>query len=130
MLTPATSRTRCVASATSGPMPSPGMSVIVWVMSREAKPNKSAIAIVASMSPDNPIARRVLANGLDHHVLEWAPSLTAPSTDGRSSAGLEANANAPVAMLLHGFMDAASTWDFVAPHLAAAGLRVIAPDLR
>ena len=33
-------------------------------------------------------------------------------------------------MLLHGFMDAASTWDFVAPHLAAAGLRVIAPDLR
>jgi len=33
-------------------------------------------------------------------------------------------------MLLHGFMDAASTWAFVAPHLVAAGMRVIAPDLR
>ncbi len=34
------------------------------------------------------------------------------------------------ALLLHGFMDAAGTWDLVAPSLAAAGLRVLAPDLR
>jgi pimeloyl-ACP methyl ester carboxylesterase len=64
---------------------------------------------------NNPITRRVSANGLVHHVLEWKS---------------EAEAAAPVAMLLHGFMDAASTWDFVAPHLVAAGFRVIAPDLR
>jgi pimeloyl-ACP methyl ester carboxylesterase len=43
---------------------------------------------------------------------------------------LEAAEDAPVAMLLHGFMDAASTWDFVAPKLVAGGFRVIAPDLR
>ena len=70
------------------------------------------------MGPHNPITRRVSANGLVHHVLEW---------NARSSAGDE---GAPVAMLLHGFMDAASTWDFVAPHFVAAGFRVIAPDLR
>jgi pimeloyl-ACP methyl ester carboxylesterase len=55
----------------------------------------------------------VPANGLTHHVLEWP-------------------ARAPVAtaLLLHGFMDAAATWDLVAPALAEAGLRVLAPDLR
>lgn len=59
------------------------------------------------------ISHRIPANGLTHHVLEW------PS-------------EAPVgtALLLHGFMDAAGTWDLVAPTLAAAGLRVLAPDLR
>ncbi len=34
------------------------------------------------------------------------------------------------ALLLHGFMDAAGTWDLVAPALAVAGLRVLAPDMR
>lgn len=34
------------------------------------------------------------------------------------------------ALLLHGFMDAAGTWDLVAPRLAEAGMRVLAPDLR
>ena len=60
-----------------------------------------------------PLSHRVPANGLTHHVLEW------PS-------------DAPVAtvLLLHGFMDAAATWDLVAPALATAGLRVLAPDLR
>jgi len=33
-------------------------------------------------------------------------------------------------VLLHGYMDAASTWDLVAPALADAGFRVLAPDLR
>jgi pimeloyl-ACP methyl ester carboxylesterase len=78
------------------------------------------------MSDDNPLARRVPGNGLEHKVLSWAPL-----TPSRSSAGQNADvADAPVAMLLHGFMDAASTWDFVAPKLTAAGMRVIAPDLR
>jgi pimeloyl-ACP methyl ester carboxylesterase len=33
-------------------------------------------------------------------------------------------------LLLHGFMDAAGTWDLVASRLADDGLRVLAPDLR
>jgi pimeloyl-ACP methyl ester carboxylesterase len=33
-------------------------------------------------------------------------------------------------LLIHGNMDAAATWDMVAPELAAAGFRVVAPDLR
>ena len=55
----------------------------------------------------------VEANGLTHHVLEWP-------------------AESPVgtALLVHGYMDAAATWDLVAPALAARGLRVLAPDLR
>jgi pimeloyl-ACP methyl ester carboxylesterase len=67
------------------------------------------------MSSDNPITRRVSANGLTHPVLEW---------------NANAGKGAPVAFLLHGFMDAASTFDFLAPRLAQAGYRVIAPDLR
>lgn len=53
------------------------------------------------------------ANGLTHHVLAWEPAEWSAS-----------------ALLLHGFNDAAGTWDLVAPRLAAAGLRVLAPDLR
>ncbi|HTJ82850.1 MAG TPA: alpha/beta hydrolase [Polyangiaceae bacterium] len=33
-------------------------------------------------------------------------------------------------LLLHGFLDSGATWDLVAPHLAAAGFEVVAPDLR
>ena len=58
-------------------------------------------------------SHRVLANGLLHHVLEWT------AAEPRATA-----------LLLHGFMDAAGTWDMVAPQLADAGLRVLAPDLR
>lgn len=36
----------------------------------------------------------------------------------------------PVVLLLHGYMDVAASWDLVAPELAGAGFRVIAPDLR
>ena len=60
-----------------------------------------------------PLSHSVPANGLAHHVLEWP-----------------AEAPRATALLLHGFMDAAATWDLVAPELAAAGLRVLAPDLR
>jgi pimeloyl-ACP methyl ester carboxylesterase len=56
-----------------------------------------------------------VANGVNQHVLEW------PSTQGGT----------PVtALLLHGFMDAAATWDLVAPALVDAGMRVLAPDFR
>jgi pimeloyl-ACP methyl ester carboxylesterase len=55
----------------------------------------------------------VQANGLEQKILAWS----------------EGDAGA-TALLLHGFMDAGSTWDLVAPHLARAGLRVLAPDLR
>jgi len=62
---------------------------------------------------------RVFANGLEHHVLEWQREA----------------AHAPVEVprtivLVHGFMDAAGTWDRVAPSLAHAGFRVVAPDMR
>jgi pimeloyl-ACP methyl ester carboxylesterase len=58
---------------------------------------------------------KVPANGLEHHVLEWEAATDPAAT---------------TALLLHGFMDAAATWDLVAPRLAEAGLRVLAPDLR
>jgi pimeloyl-ACP methyl ester carboxylesterase len=62
----------------------------------------------------SPVSHRLPANGLTHHVLEWPADSDALAT----------------AVLLHGFMDAAGTWDLVAPALATAGLRVLAPDLR
>jgi pimeloyl-ACP methyl ester carboxylesterase len=58
----------------------------------------------------------VALRGLTHRVTEW-------------SAGDPREATR-TALLLHGFMDAGGTWDLVAPHLARAGLRVLAPDLR
>ena len=61
-----------------------------------------------------PHALRVPARGLDLAVLEW-PAKGAPRGD---------------VVLLHGLQDVAATWDLVAPSLARAGLRVIAPDLR
>jgi pimeloyl-ACP methyl ester carboxylesterase len=51
-------------------------------------------------------------NGLDHHVLAWGPS------------------NGATALVVHGFQDAAATWDDVAEGLARAGLRVLVPDMR
>lgn len=56
---------------------------------------------------------RVDANGLSQSVLMWGDA-TAERT----------------ALLVHGYMDAAGTWDRVAPALAAQGLRVLAPDMR
>jgi pimeloyl-ACP methyl ester carboxylesterase len=57
--------------------------------------------------------QRLVANGLDSHVYEWAP-----------------DAWSGTALLLHGYMDAGGSWDPVATKLAKAGLRVLAPDLR
>lgn len=67
------------------------------------------------MTAFNPIGSRVLSNGLEHHLLEWR----APGSEPKGTA-----------LFLHGFMDAAATWDLVAPLVVAAGYRVIAPDLR
>ena len=58
-----------------------------------------------------PRSHFVTANRLTHHLLEW-------SDDG------------PVVFLLHGFLEHAHGWDFVAPHLAAAGFRPVALDWR
>jgi pimeloyl-ACP methyl ester carboxylesterase len=63
-----------------------------------------------------PVSHHVTANGLRHHVLEWP---------GHSREAREATV-----LLVHGFMDAAATWDLVAAPLAESGLRVLAPDLR
>jgi pimeloyl-ACP methyl ester carboxylesterase len=64
-----------------------------------------------------PTSRRLrLATGLEYHVLEWSAAAGA--------------AEAPVAVLLHGFLDHAWAWAEVAERLAAAGSRVVAPDWR
>lgn len=61
-----------------------------------------------------PRALRVPGMGLSLAALEWSAE-GSPRGD---------------ALLLHGFQDAAWSWDLVAPALAGAGLRVIALDLR
>jgi pimeloyl-ACP methyl ester carboxylesterase len=71
----------------------------------------------------NPVSLNVPANGLTHHVLCWEaspPSVALTPSDGPRG----------TALLVHGFMDAAATWDLVAPALASAGLRVLALDMR
>jgi pimeloyl-ACP methyl ester carboxylesterase len=60
-----------------------------------------------------PNVLRPTVNGLSLRVFDWAP-----------------DAWEGTLLLLHGFMDGGSTWDRVAPDLAAARLRVLAPDLR
>jgi pimeloyl-ACP methyl ester carboxylesterase len=71
------------------------------------------------MEPRPPRSLRVEANGLSLHVLAWEPpEEVAP------------RARAPVCVLLHGYMDAATSFDQIAPHLARAGFRVFAPDQR
>ena len=66
-------------------------------------------------------------NGVEHHVLEWLPPLDAPSSPPHTGCGAKP---AGTALLLHGYMDAAATWQNVAVRLAGAGLRVLAPDFR
>ena len=61
-----------------------------------------------------PTTQRVPCNGVELRVHEWAP----------------AGAPLAVAILLHGFQDQGRSFDAVAPALAEAGLRVVAPDLR
>lgn len=64
-----------------------------------------------SLVTEAPVSLRISANGLEHHVLEW-------------------NGGGRPLFLVHGYMDAAGTWDRVAPALAKAGHRVLAPDMR
>jgi pimeloyl-ACP methyl ester carboxylesterase len=59
-----------------------------------------------------PRIETVKANGLSHRVLHWGTGVGTPM------------------VLVHGFMDAAGTWDLVAEALVAGGRRVIAMDLR
>jgi len=58
-----------------------------------------------------PTDRFVEANRLRHHLLEWSDT-------------------GPTVLLLHGFLEHAHAWDFVAPRIAAAGYRVLALDWR
>jgi pimeloyl-ACP methyl ester carboxylesterase len=58
------------------------------------------------------------ANGVPYHVHEWS-SPTSPTLTHRRTV-----------VLVHGYLDAGGTWSFVAPTLAAAGFRVLAPDMR
>ncbi len=62
----------------------------------------------------SPQSLRVPGMGIELHVLEWTPPELARGT----------------CVLLHGFQDVAWSWDLVAPHLAALGYRVLAPDQR
>ncbi len=55
--------------------------------------------------------RFVTANRLRLHLLEWGE-------------------HGPTVLLLHGFLEHAHAWDWVAPHLAAAGYHVLALDWR
>lgn len=66
------------------------------------------------MLPPEPTSIVVRANGLEHHVLRWQ-ALTEPRG---------------IVALVHGFMDAAGTWDRVGPALAESGFVVLAPDMR
>jgi pimeloyl-ACP methyl ester carboxylesterase len=58
-----------------------------------------------------PRDRFIDANRLRHHLLEWGDA-------------------GPIVLLLHGFLEHAHVWDWVAPHLVGAGYRVLAPDWR
>lgn len=84
---------------------------------------------MSSLPPSR--SHRVLANDLDHRVLEWEPepSIAGPSAIA-SGGGASSGSAVRTVVLVHGFMDAAGTWDLVAPALAARGLRVLAPDMR
>jgi pimeloyl-ACP methyl ester carboxylesterase len=68
-------------------------------------------SIAAVPSHSQPRSRFLTANRLTHHLLEWSE-------------------RGPLVLLLHGFLEHAHAWDFVAPHLAAAGFRPVALDWR
>jgi len=55
--------------------------------------------------------RLLTANRLTHHLLTWGDQ-------------------GPIVLLLHGFLEHAHAWDWVAPRLAGAGYRVFALDWR
>jgi pimeloyl-ACP methyl ester carboxylesterase len=59
---------------------------------------------------------RVLANGLEHHVITWTAS--------------DVPAKGETVVLCHGFLDLAWSWDRVARRVARQGYRVVAFDWR
>ncbi|MCC6647368.1 MAG: alpha/beta hydrolase [Polyangiaceae bacterium] len=64
-----------------------------------------------------PISGALSAGGLALHTVTWEPDA-------------DAVPSGVTALLVHGFADAAGTWDLVAPALAARGHRVVAYDQR
>jgi pimeloyl-ACP methyl ester carboxylesterase len=66
----------------------------------------------AAGSPDEPVARTFVSQGLRLSYLDWG------------------SVDAPLVLLLHGVRDHARSWDWTARALAADGWRVVAPDLR
>lgn len=70
------------------------------------------------MTRPAPIDHFAIANGLRHHIVEWAPE-AAPSSPPASCVWLS-----------HGFMDFAYSWTRVAEKLQDAGYRVFAHDWR
>jgi pimeloyl-ACP methyl ester carboxylesterase len=84
---------------------------------RRRKPPRRAQASYCHWS-EKPLAhhivprhRTIAANRLKLHLLEWGD-------------------RGPEVLLLHGFLEQAHVWDWVAPQLAAAGYRVFALDWR
>lgn len=69
----------------------------------------------------------IQGNGLRHRVLTWAPENTAGSA---ADGAAEPSRPARTVVLVHGYMDAAETWDLVGERLAREGYRVVAPDMR
>src|SRR6185436_9723124 len=58
-----------------------------------------------------PLSMFIVANRLRLHLLEWGET-------------------GPVVLLLHGFLEHAHAWDWVAPRVAEAGFHVFALDWR
>ena len=74
-----------------------------------AEPRADVAAALAAPAPPSELT--VEAAGIPFHALAWGA------------------ADAPPVLLLHGVTSAARTWWRVGPALAAAGFRVVAPDL-
>jgi pimeloyl-ACP methyl ester carboxylesterase len=68
-------------------------------------------ALAALRSPATPESLRIEAAGIPFHVSAWGPPGASPL------------------LLVHGITSNAGTWWRIGPALAAAGHRVIAPDL-
>lgn len=78
----------------------------------EGDAHDGEIALAAKL-PGAPRARRVLANGLSHHVLEW------------NAAG-----GGPDVLVCHGFLDVAASFARMATALSTHGAHVVAFDWR
>jgi pimeloyl-ACP methyl ester carboxylesterase len=75
------------------------------------RPNLARAVAAALGAPSPPLELTVEAAGIPFHALAWGA------------------ADAPPVLLLHGVTSAARTWWRVGPAVAAAGFRVVAPDL-